>query len=240
MEKNRQTKVIAIVALLVAIVGMSLGFAAFSNILTISSSATVTPNSKDFKLVAYGLGEELDGDTITGPGDLINVSKYTSTTSGMPILGGKWNDTGVPLDSEVATIVTAGDEISISNISVEFSNPYDWIMYPFLIKNEGAYDAYITGFEEIGTKTCTAGEGTTPALVETACENFEVTLTGLTIKGEDLEEVDFKTNSVKIAPGENLFIGYDIYYFGPTMDIRADGPFEVDFPDIKITFGTAA
>ena len=35
MEKDRGTKVIAIVALIVAVVGLSLGFAAFSSTLTI-------------------------------------------------------------------------------------------------------------------------------------------------------------------------------------------------------------
>ena len=55
MEKNRQIKILSIVALVLAIAGMSLGFAAFSSTLTISSSATVTPNSNDFKVVVYGL-----------------------------------------------------------------------------------------------------------------------------------------------------------------------------------------
>ncbi len=35
MEKQRQDKIIALVALIIAIVGLSVGFAAFSNILTI-------------------------------------------------------------------------------------------------------------------------------------------------------------------------------------------------------------
>ena len=51
MEKTRQIKILSIVALVVAIAGMTLGFAAFSTTLSISSSATVTPNSDDFKVV---------------------------------------------------------------------------------------------------------------------------------------------------------------------------------------------
>ncbi len=50
MEKQRQTKVITIVALVVAVFGISLGFAAFSNILTISSSATVKPDALSFSV----------------------------------------------------------------------------------------------------------------------------------------------------------------------------------------------
>ena len=39
MERDRSGKVIAIVALLVGVVGLTIGFAAFSNTLTIQSSA---------------------------------------------------------------------------------------------------------------------------------------------------------------------------------------------------------
>ena len=51
MERQRQIKILSIIALVVAIVGMSLGFAAFSTTLNISSSASVTPDSEDFKVV---------------------------------------------------------------------------------------------------------------------------------------------------------------------------------------------
>ena len=50
MEKDRSTKIIAIAALLIGIVGLSLGFAAFSNTLTISSSAEVTPDQSAFNV----------------------------------------------------------------------------------------------------------------------------------------------------------------------------------------------
>ena len=51
MEKTRQMKILSIIALVVAIAGMTLGFASFSTTLSISSSATVIPNSEDFKVV---------------------------------------------------------------------------------------------------------------------------------------------------------------------------------------------
>ena len=50
MEKNKGSKIIAIVALVVAVFGLTLGFAAFSNTLTISSSAYVSPSSDNFKI----------------------------------------------------------------------------------------------------------------------------------------------------------------------------------------------
>ena len=44
MEKNRSGQFIALLALIVAIVGVSVGFAAFSSALSIQSSANVTPD----------------------------------------------------------------------------------------------------------------------------------------------------------------------------------------------------
>ena len=82
MERNRQTKVIAIVALCVAVVGLTLGFAAFSNTLTISSSATVTPNESDFKLTVYGIDQEINEDNYY---DVIqNISVYDSKEYSYP------------------------------------------------------------------------------------------------------------------------------------------------------------
>ena len=43
MEKNRTGQVIALLALVVGVVGLSIGFAAFSSVLKIQSNATVTP-----------------------------------------------------------------------------------------------------------------------------------------------------------------------------------------------------
>lgn len=47
MYKPRKIKILSILALVVSIIGMTLWFAAFSSTLTISSSATVSPNSEN-------------------------------------------------------------------------------------------------------------------------------------------------------------------------------------------------
>ena len=41
MKRERQAKWVSIIALCISVLGLTLGFAAFSNTLTISSSATV-------------------------------------------------------------------------------------------------------------------------------------------------------------------------------------------------------
>ena len=75
MKNSRQTKLLVIIALVLALTGMSLGFAAFSSTLSISSSASVTPNSSDFKIKIYGYSE-------TTTDNIFNINAYTSETTG--------------------------------------------------------------------------------------------------------------------------------------------------------------
>ena len=69
MEKSRTSKIIAVVALVVAVLGLSLGFAAFSNTLTISSSATVSPDSGDFDINRIKT-KEIRINTVSGDVDI--------------------------------------------------------------------------------------------------------------------------------------------------------------------------
>ena len=57
MKRNRQSRIVEILALCASVLGLTLGFAAFSNTLTISSSTTASLDESDFKLVLYGLPE---------------------------------------------------------------------------------------------------------------------------------------------------------------------------------------
>lgn len=77
MENGRSSKVVAIVALCVGVVGLSLGFAAFSNTLTISSSATVTPSADTFKVVF----DDAAGVKCTPAGTANVVSQGTATAT---------------------------------------------------------------------------------------------------------------------------------------------------------------
>ena len=81
MKQNKQSKLVAILALCVSVVGLTLGFAAFSNTLTISSSATVKPDQKDFKIVAYGIEDQSQELTSR----LSDPELYTSSTISKPI-----------------------------------------------------------------------------------------------------------------------------------------------------------
>ena len=103
MEKNRSSKVVAIVALFIAVIGLSVGFAAFSNILKIKSSATVQPSGQDF---VVGFVQNTT-DTALPTGDV--VLKADAIT----VVG-----ENVTYDLEPKLNVT-----TVSNLNVNFTKP---------------------------------------------------------------------------------------------------------------------
>lgn len=102
MEKNNGGKIIAVIALVVAVAGLSLGFAAFSTSLRIDTAANVTTGTSN-----WNIGFSTDGTNIadvttastvnaneTGNPGVIDVTKYTigqntnatlSTTTGSSV-----------------------------------------------------------------------------------------------------------------------------------------------------------
>lgn len=128
MEKERQVKILSIVALVIAIAGMTLGFAAFSTTLNISSSATVTPSSDDFKITIYGIKDSSFYDTFAD-------NNYAYTDSDIS------DSYGTALMEGATGTIASIDNVShtISNINASFSNEGN-IQYAFIIKNEGMYE----------------------------------------------------------------------------------------------------
>ena len=233
MKKNKQTKVVAILALCLSVVGLTLGFAAFSNALTISSSAIVSPDESDFKLVLYGIPNavrepEFDPENI-------DLSLFTSKTAIGPFLSTHEDGTVGVLDN---------DNLAIKNITAKFEGPDEdpYIEYYFLLKNEGKYDAYINANDfQLPTPTCTAEEGTTNSLVQEACKSIRLALifkyyennsSELTIITEKMDE----NGNIKLGVGETwVGIIETGYSYGGA---RADGPFSVQWGDIELEFST--
>ena len=148
MEKNRQIKMMFIVALVLSVTAMTLGFAAFSSTLNISSGASVTPNSDDFKVRFVG---------INGDNKAI-ISAYSSSQK--PEAG-----------------IISDDGLSISGINVSMQKIGDGAQFSAYIENQGQYDAVITkkGMKYIeGTelkRRCT-GPDVSPELLEGFCQSI--------------------------------------------------------------------
>lgn len=240
MKKERNEKILITVSLIAAIITLTIGFAAFSNTLTISSGAKVTPDASDFKLLLYGLPQSYDVSTINvnDPRSL-TANLFTSKTLAGPIVTLNSTHTG-----EMATI--ENDTLTIKNIKAKFTKPsYPTVQYVFLLKNEGHYDAYGEAKNfSLPNHTCTPEEGTSKSLVDAACKdiNFQMYLGYIddatnTIEWDASKIID-SNGYVKLEKGKYWYLRIVLTY--ESYAARADGPFYVNWDDINIELSTAA
>lgn len=219
MEKDRRSKSLFILGLSILLLGTTLGFAAFSANLRVSSSATVTPNEVDFKVVASG--SETDSSV-----DIVSPST----------VGGASAD-------DVVIVNEKGS--SSTSINVNFTEPGQSVTYKFYLHNIGEYDAYLKSllFKNVldsdSKKICNVVEGSDASieLVNLACEDIEISMD---FKNGS-EYVNFKDDmtfdSLKLRKGIVSSGMINIVY--PEGSDRADGAFNVQFGDIEITYSTA-
>lgn len=210
MERERGSKIIAIVALCVGVVGLSLGFAAFSSQLVIRSSATVTPDASEFSVVFDGeIAESVVGGAEAGDP---TISTETITQG----------------DSSV-------EASTVGDLSAAFTAPGQSVTYTVDAKNAGKYIAYLTNVTFAAPeKTCTAKEGTTQAYVDLACENISLTLK----VGDEVITSGTTSYTNEIAIGGTTPVEVTIAYAEVEGQTLADGDFDVEFGDIQLTYSS--
>ena len=160
MEKDRRLKIISIVALVIAVCGMSLGFAAFSTSLKLSSSAMVTPDDATFSVKFSTNKDELIVDDVV-PSEI---------SSGLTASNGVIDNSAAP---------------TLKNLSVEFTVPGQYVEYTFYARNEGEYTAYLNNVYFDGQKKCSAGEGVDQSSVDSACSSINLLVY---VNGEEYNE----------------------------------------------------
>ena len=214
MKKVDRNKLIIFVSLVVAICAMTLGFAAFSSTLTISSSATVTPNGEDFSVELSGSPTDIDVKEIGYSASSVGV------TSGKLIIDG----------------------LNVSTSDIQFTEPGQKIIFDVYIHNVGKYDVYTKELkfnyleETENFKRCTPidGGGATLEYVEAACEAINQFAIGYNPMGNSYQyytDFDFVLNNEIKQSGVGLLgIGIEYDSDGP----RVDGPFLVEFGDVSL------
>lgn len=79
MEKSRKTKKSVLIILLLLVVGLSIGFAAFASKLTISSSATIKGNAQNFKVVFSDSATSVSGTSAVTAGKATSGGSFSGT-----------------------------------------------------------------------------------------------------------------------------------------------------------------
>lgn len=217
MEKDRGSRVIAVVALLVAVVGLSIGFAAFTRDLNITFSDSNVNVSGDLD-VKFLASDDTEDTTIEIPFNLNDATAAGAATIG-------------------------NDGLTINGLGATFSNKGQSVEYDFYIYNNSEYDAYLKKVEFLNytgkqvNKACTALTGTTQGLVDAACEDISLTIA---IAGEDV--VDTQTSdftSPMIGKGKTVPVKITINYDGgENSALLPNGDFKINFGGIKLNYSS--
>ena len=215
MRKYQKTRIISVIALVIAVVGMTLGFAAFSNTLVISSSATVKPDASTFN---------------------VELSPITASSDNKTVIG--LNNAG----EQVATATISDDKKTLTGVTANFTVPNETITYTFYAVNTGEYKAYLSEvlFKEVvnetSSKVCTIPDDSTAtaSLVADACDDISISIT---VDGKEF------TGNMPLYDGTGIGIGsYSTIVVKITYKengARADGEFNISFGDITLNYTSA-
>ena len=220
MEKSNG-KVIAIVALFVAVVALSIGFAAFTDTLTINGQATVQKGSNDTFAANFAYDSTSEEQcTLTGGGAITGT--YNAGTSS----DNTWTGISVPLTTTNNSVTCTASVV-----------------------NGSTYDAYLRSISVDGPLTCTTGTGDNAATNLTAvCNNVSVTVqvgsssNNLTITNQSTSSTANTSVNQKIdANGGTATVTVIITYdtstgHGPVPD----GDVTVTLPTISHGYSTVA
>ena len=148
MENNDKfVRYVAIIALLIAVAGVSVGFAAFSNTVNIKATAQVTPD-----------GGSYQGGTLSTDDDSVVPGNVVPTTT-----GGATGDTAV-----------LGTD-TIQNMKARFTAPGQSVKYSFYGYNNSDFVTYLNSVV-FGAKSCTPGTGATSSYVSAACNGISMSI----------------------------------------------------------------
>lgn len=213
MERGRRLQIITIIVLTICVIGLSIGFAAFSNVLNIKPNATVSPSSNSFNVDFSSKEDEVVISEITP------IVSPTNLTASKAVI----DNTGAP---------------TISNLNATFTKPGQSVTYEFYAYNDGELDAFlksiiysnVTG--ESSNKVCTAAVGTTDSLVQSAC-------TGISVKvGNESSTIgsvaSISNHSLVKKTGEKIIV---IIEFAENVQVT-DGDFSVSFGDIALNYSS--
>ena len=232
MEKNGNGKVLSIIALVVAVIGLSVGFAAYSTSLQISSVADVSSNNN------WNVGFSIDNSNVIGISDtetvngkdednendgVIDVTKYTiSQSSGHNATLATTTGSEVTYTLAIAnngSLTAYSDSLTFANDSVTCANAAS-----------SANNGVIEGTASAGT-TSTGGNTTTISKAD--CEAmFGVSLS---IGGTPYTPTNQSTFSSTINAGNSTPAILRIWYKGDTAANTAAAKLD---GDITVTVGT--
>ena len=228
MEKQRKYKMFSIIALMFAVVALSVGFAAFNKTLNISSSASARLlNEKDFDVELYGVLGLFDSSLEFNQIDASLLSKTEAHA---------W-DTNNKFYQEYSATINS-EEFTINITNLELQKQGNEFYYTFLLKNNSPYGVYVYLSESSKNSfdngwlphSCDALEQTSQNIVDEICNSINV------LVGPDsyYDVQKFLDGRYLISPNDYDIIHLRVY---KKDDNLVDSPVLVNFEPIKLEIG---
>ena len=237
MEKNRTTKLIVVAILFVSVLGLSLVFAAFSQNLKITPSASVDPKNNMYIYFASTdtkNGNEIVADPVSAEPKQYDVNGTTSTEH-FAIIDNTYASSQSP---------------KITDLRADFTEPGQSVVYSFYVYNAWEYDAYLKNIIIDSTKECTAKEGTLSSDETTAAQQREkiaAACEGISVSVKVGNDAAVKTttsdinNHVLPNNGHNGATGFEPVVVTITYAENSsvsDTDFNVRFGDITLNYSS--
>lgn len=210
MGKEINIKISIIIIAISFIVFLGIGFAAYSNSLTIEPNVNVISDESNFNV---------HFSSASGSDSTAAINPTKSSTS-------------IKANSAVLTGTT------ISNMGATFTASGDSITYTFYVRNTGALPAYLNSITynnvsgESAFKVCTAISGTTQSTVDSACSGISITTkvgslsstsTNSSISGHLLSKGSYEKVTVTVTYSSS---------------VQTNGDFTVEFGTITLNYGS--
>ena len=242
MEKQRKYKVFSIIALMFAVVALSVGFAAFQKIMNISSSAEVKlPSEDNLKLTLYGAVDYTEYQKIWTGFDDLDYSKWSTEKAYAH------KNTAAELDSKYYATID-NDNLNITFNNLEFDSSFQAqqdFSFAVSLKNNSKYAMYIYLSEDSLVNSvevkggqwkgiCTASMGVEQTLVDDVCNKLTLSMNLRNSSGWN--PYILSSGNYKLNANEKVVLKFNIF---TTLDSNLnDLSFSLDFDPIKIEVGT--
>ena len=151
MEGRKNSRVYILGALVLAVLSLSVGFATFSAVINISSSAGVRVSGPAFGVVFSSSGESYQTN---------------------PVVPTKSSDDVATTNATIDNTTTP----TLNNVTATFNRPGQTVTYNLYVYNQGNLKAYINSITFRGNKTCSAVNGDNTEYVDAACDAIKASV----------------------------------------------------------------
>ena len=238
MEKDRSSKIIAVIALTFAVIGLSLGFAAFSSRLTIEPRAVVIPED-NMRVIFSNVNGTPTDTTVTGTMNTAMQNAKTRLQAAGVVAP------NLPAAADATIDNTNLKAPKISNLKATFTAPGQSVEYTFYAYNEMTYTAYLKSIIFDTSKySCQPGTNTDATTAASVCQSIKVEVSVNETASADVVGNGSTTKNEFSASAAHALTGTSgeavvVTISYPENSPETNGDVTVRLPDVQLNYSSA-